>query len=921
MQKTTLSKNRVLNNWKAGPPNSPPVRSPVNLVIPYCQSLSSIFVLPIYDWDFNELECTNNFMSGIILSIPPANVAFVIVGGQTLTASTTLPYKFNAVQTIQIRVDPIPQFTETTSFQFTADDNNGGGAFANTATVSITIMGDTPPVGQNFSIGLTECNPISPIFKFPVSDIDQLTSVCSAFLFIILIQVPPESIFQLFHLSSNGTGIPITEAEMPLSLVSTTQFYVVGPPAGSNHHENIVYNVFDGILENPYNSRLHLNYSTGGPANVASVQLIIIGCQGVTDPFSISVTETRCAPIDTMTYMVPSPSQGVLYYNPNTGPTSVYTAITNSNPIDYSPNTLYQFHLPDVVRNSYRVSIQVNALNALTDAKGTGFLNISIGGLPLLQQPANLTIQFPQCNLQSLPFQLPTNANNSIYVGCASGLQQILSGSLPNPNTQGILTVSLSGNINGPYTSILSLPLTVNYNAYFLFTSPSIWNSIDIHYSLKFQTSTNYTGIPERTASSTLNIYINASQAKIPEPTVKTSVSVQAGQTIKIDMTGMPGGCAAQAPTNLFNWLIVALPTAGSSPTQNGSLFFYDPYSLPYGEGDRIPSPGISTQSITGLVNGVSGTYSTYIDPDPSGELVYAPPFPTNLDTNAHIISTDAFYFFMQYGERFSVYAGAVKISITNPLQGISTIVTLDENTQIPFQMFGTNVPANTVAIITSLTGQGQILFHGIPISFPFTIAFSPFTDSTPPDLNYKPPLNIFGNNLGIVNFHMEYTGGLESPQSYTVSFDVTFVNQPPTGMFVPLQPVYFNLSSIIQTVPNNITQNFNVTIKNTNSFAPIYPYTLSIYITSPSTLSVCCLAGNDYYRLIGGSQNSQFIQIYSQLVYLNEFMHFMSFHIRSPTPTSPSPVAQFITFTIYDNDPINAKTSTYNFEILVVGT
>jgi len=914
IQATALTPAGVLKNWKAGPPNSPPVSSDVAVNMDYCQKTSAAFTVSIFDWDKDELDCSNNVITAIVRLIPDSSIGTLYVGGVIVT-SVMLPYTFPRANTMQFILVNTPKNTVQYGIDYTADDGNGGATeFANTATIVITVQGDTPPVANNFSMTVTECNPTTPLFTFPVSDVNSATN-CNAILYVQIRQVPTPGSFQLWVVYPNQTAQMVTEAQLPYAYVSTTTFFVTGPAVTSSHRNSIIYNVFDGQLFSPHNSRLVMTYDSGGAPNVTSVQFITIGCQLISNIFTIPITETFCAPIGTISFTsLPSPSQGVLYYNPNTGSTSVFIPITSSTPFEYVPTATYQFHLPGVVRNSYSVRINVNAFTVDTYEQGSGVLTILVGALPLLQQPANLNVQFQQCDLQSSPFQLPTNANNSIYVGCISGLQQILTGTLPNPTTQGTLTVSPSGNINGPFISIASLPYIANYNAYFRFTAPT-WNSIDIHYSLQFASVSNYTGIPEFTAFSTLGVYVNASQAKIPMPTVKTSVSVQAGQTIKIDMTGLLGGCASQASTNAFNWLIVALPTAGSSPTQNGSLFFFDPYIIPTFEGARIPSPGIGTTSITGLVNGISGTYSTYINPDPSGELVYAPPFPTNLDTNAQIISTDAFYFFMQYGQRFSVYAGAVKISTTNPLEGISTSVELLENTQVPFQIFGVNVPQGTNAIITSLTGQGEILFHALPIIYPFSIEFAPFTDATLPDIIYRPPANTSGNSLAVATFHMEYTGNLRSPQSYTVTFNVEFVNQPGFFTFVPIEPVYFGANSTVSMVPNNVTQGFNVTLHNTNPNEPIYPWSLSISISSPSTLSVCCLIGNDYYRIIGGAQNSQFIQIYSQRIFLNQFMHSMSFHMLSTSGLA----TQFIQYSIYDNDPVDPTTTNFMIEVVVV--
>ena len=914
IQRTVLSASAIKRNWEAGPPNTPPVSSEITINMAYCQATSGNFVLDIFDWDSNQLKCSNNVMTGIIKTFPTGVPGLsMTVNGNTI-ASGMLPFTFPAAQNVQILLATIPVNSLSTHFTYTANDNNGGGAFANTATVTINIAGNTPPTTTDLvTVSMSSCQLQSPNFVFPV--FQPIRTACNPNLYVIIESLPSITNYPLYYLLPNGTGVQLQSHQIPFTTLGTTVFYTISPPVESTELIGLMtFKAYDGVQTSGV-TVFGFQTAAGGPATAANSTQILVSCRLISLTFTLPITPFPCTRISSIQFTIPSPSQGTLYQS--SGGTQPYVPVTSS-PLPYPPGTTYQFHLTEVSRNNFQITIPYIVREASSGFENGANLIMSIGALPALQSPSNLTIQFAQCTLSSIPFQLPINLNNSLYNSCPGGLSVTLLGSLPNPTTQGLLSVSTTG-INGAYTLITLANPTIIYpgSAYFQFTAPT-WNSVNIHYAIKFAFASNYTNNVAFSTYATLSIFVNASQAQIPKPTITTPISVQAGLSTLIQMTGKLGGCAQQASTNILSWLIVAEP-AGSSPTQNGSLFFYDPYSLPYFEGERIPGPGIVTQNINGIVNGVSGTYSTYVNPDAAGDVVYSSPFPTGsaLRTNNAIIGKDVFYYFIQYGQRFAAYAGTVPIQILNPLQGVSQTITLEENAQdTPVQFTGNNVPNGASAVITSLTGAGKILFHALPIVYPFTIEFEPFTDTTPPVLVYRPPLNTFGHALAIAHFYMSYPGGLISAANYTLTFDVLFVNQPGFFTFVPLPPVYFGANTTITTVNNNTIQAFNTTINNANSIPPVYPWTLTVQISSPSTFSLCCLAGNDYNRIINGHPfNSHYVQVYAQQVFLNQFMHYMTFFIKT---LSSSVTTQTILYSIYDNDPVNPKTTNFQFQVNV---
>lgn len=910
-----LSYSAVVNNWYAGPPNTPSLNSPVIINMAYCQLIVN-FQFAITDYDIRTYSCRNNVLYGILLNIPSPSIGTLFINKSIPLASALLPYRFPAIQPNKqpttftfVLNSPVPVNSESFSISYNSDDSNGGGTYSVASTVTFNIPGDIIPTASNFVVTLPYCVVNSSTFTFKVSQ--PISTQCNTPLKVVI----TESLgYSLFEVISPTRLIPVNT--FPFTTLATSTFmFQTSDPTQYGFGVTWEFHSTDGIKTSS-NAFASVNIPAPTPPIVpVSTRVNVPGCTFISSTVTLLVQPSysgRAGTCGQMTIQFTQPpiDQGTLYYQPT--PSSSFVVVP-STPIAYSTQYVYRFQLPDP-----RLPVAYNSVvrYVVTDSNPTPALH-SYGNMTFLmalitpiQQPGNFFISMKQCDLVSSIFFLPVNTNNSLYIPCPGGLNFTILNEPPFPTTQGTLTQSSTG-LTGTFVAITTNVSTFPWNQRYQFVPPP-FNSKNLTFTWTYRANTGFSEAPiPYSPTSVFTVFVDASDAPLPVATPVRTFNIQAGQYGIINVTGSQGGCPSQ---NRFSFLTSLIVTAhaGASPTQNGSLFFYDS-TQPNNVGARVPSAGIVVQSVSGTVNGISGTYSSYVDPGPGLMLVYNAAFPTGsaLNTNSNILGHDSFYFFLQNSQRISTAAGKIQITIINPLQGVSQVLTIQENAQnTPLILRGINVPTGTVGVITNLTGQGTILFHALPISYPFTIAFEPGADQTPPNLVYNPPVNVSGNALGVVHFYMSYPGGLRSPSSYSVTFNVLQVNQPPWFEITPLPPVHIVTDGRVSNVTQGTQQAFNVTLHSLEF--PLMPYTLTVSVTSPSIFSMCCQGNIPYYRTVsGGNQNSSSLILYAQRDLLNSFMHPIGFTLQRLLGGLPIQ-RQYITFTINDNDPTGPLSSTF---------
>lgn len=904
----TFSPQAVKNNYNAGPPNTPPVNQPVVIHLAYCQLIVN-FQLPISDYDITTLQCPSNQLFGIVLGVPSSSLGTLTTNFSAPITTSQVPYRFPAKYTLTFVLNNPPPLNPTVvTIPYNSDDNNGGGAYAKPSSVTINIPGATPPSASDFIVFIPFCTPNSTLFNFKVSQ--PISTQCNTPLNVVITN--SFAGFYLFQVISPTRLIPVNT--FPFTAPATATFMVQnGDLASFGQGVQWFFHANNGIESSGGFALGSINIATPLPPVLPRSSVVrMTGCSSLSNTFSLSIQAGypsrygTCGQL-TIQFTQPPTNQGTLYYQTtSTGP----FVVVPSTSIAYSSQYNYRFQLPDPRLSTTYTSF---VLYTVTDSSpfeplhSRGNISINVPLLPAMQKPNDFTIRMKQCDLVSSTFLIPVSTNNSLYVQCLGGLNFTILTPPPNPITQGTLAQSRSG-LAGTFTNIQSNTSSWIWTQRYEFTPPP-YNSVNLSYTWTYEAVTSIDGIHKiYSPVAQFTVIVNASDAPLPKPTTIQNFYVQAGQFGVINMTGIQGGCPSQNNFFVLNALIVT-PHAGASPTQNGSLFFYDP-SQPNNVGPRIPSAGIVVQLVTGTVNGIMGTYPTYVDASPGLFLVYGPPFPTGsaLQTKSNILGHDSFYFFLQNGQRISSAAGKIQITIINPLQGVSQVLSIDENTlNTPLILRGINVPTGAIGVITNLTGLGTILFHALPISYPFSIAFEPGTNQTPPNLVYNPPANVSGNAVGIVHFYMTYPGGLQSPFNYTITFNILNVNQPPWFEITPLPPVSIQTSGASGGPVSNVTQGtsqaFNVTLHSLEF--PLMPYTLTISVSSPSLFSLCCQIDHLPYRRIvsGATGNSTSLILYAQKDLLNSFMTPIVFTMNRLIGGPPI-LRQYISFTVNDNNP-----------------
>jgi gliding motility-associated-like protein len=718
------------------------------------------YTFQITDFDFTDaFDTPPNGLLSVIVSPPGAGS--LTIGGVPIAVSTTIAA---ASITSLVYTPPLnSSASPTTTFTFQVRDNGGtdnGGVdldpIPNTITINVLGVND-PPSGTDKLIASNEDTP----YTLTLADFgftDPFDTPANNFLSVLVSPVGAGS------LTIGGVPVAVSTTISAASVTAGSLIYTPPLNAIGNPFTTFTFQVRDdgGTLN-------------GGVDTDPSPNTISFNITNVNDP--------------------PSGTDKLIASNEDTPYTLTLADFGFTDPFDTPAN---------------------NFLSVLVSPVGAG--SLTIGGVPVA---VSTTISAASVTAGSLIYTPPLNAIGNPFTTFTFQVRDdggTLNGGVdtdPSPNT---ISFNIT-NVNDPPAGTDKLiasnedtPYTLTL-ADFGFTDPfdtPANNFLSVLVSPVGAGSLTIGGVPVA-VSTTISAASVTAGSLIYTPPLNAIGNPFTTFTFQVRDDGgtLNGGVDTDPSPNTisFNITNVNDPPAGTDKLIASNedtpytltladFGFTDPFDTPANNFLSVLVSPVGAGSLT--IGGVPVAVSTTISAASvtAGSLIYTPP----LNAIGNPFTTFTFQVrddggTLNGGVDTDPSPNTISFNITNvndPPSGTDKLIASNEDTPYTLTLadFGFTDPFDTPAnnflsVLVSPVGAGSLTIGGVPVAVSTTISAASVTAGS---LIYTPPLNAIGNPFTTFTFQVRDDGGTlnggvdTDPSPNTISFNITNVNDPPSG-------------------------------------------------------------------------------------------------------------------------------------------